>query len=254
MIFKAMLDLLRDNKRFPYYAAERRIDLFINIFLEQILTAYYNEKVNFVVPEFPLKLESNNQADKLDYLCAFDNTKQPIFVELKTDTISYRRTQASFYIEQSESWPACVEGLKAIICNRRMRFSYREKYFQSIKRLISTGLADLADELAVESVRRLDILVTNLVTPKDKGEFSRDLIKLSRKVHARWNGESKLLYLIPNSEKLKNQIQLSLGNKVNILDFTQIGNLPISTDMSYATEFSQLAEFLRDLNSNRTLV
>lgn len=247
MVFKAMLDLLRDNKRFPYYAAERRIDLFINMFLEQILTAFYSEKVNFVVPEFPLKLGSNNQADKLDYLCAFDNTKQPIFVELKTDTISYKSTQASFYIEHSESWPACVEGLKAIICNGRMRFSYREKYFQLIKRLISIGLVDLADELAEESIKRLDVFLANLNTPKDKGEFSRDLIKLSRKVHAHWNGESKLLYLIPNSEKLKNQIQLSCGNKVNILDFTQIGNLPISSDMSYATEFNQLAEFLRNL-------
>jgi len=101
MVFKAMIDLLRDNKRFPYYAAERRIDIFINIFLEQILTTYYDEKVNFIAPEFPLKHEPNNQANKLDYLCAFDDTKQPIFVELKTDTISYRNTQASIYMERS---------------------------------------------------------------------------------------------------------------------------------------------------------
>lgn len=247
MVFKAMLDLLRDNKRFPYYAAERRVDLFINMFLEQILTAFYNEKVNFVVPEFPLKLGSNNQAYKLDYLCAFDNTKQPIFIELKTDTISYRSTQASFYIEQSESWPACVKGLRDIICNGRMRFSYREKYFQLMKRLISNGLVDCADEWAEESIKRLDVLLTNLNTPKDKGEFSRDLIKMSRQIHARWNGESKLLYLVPHDDKLKNQIELSCGNKASILDFTQIGNLPINPSMSYATEFRQLAEFLRDL-------
>jgi len=242
-----MLDLLRDNKRFPYYAAERRIDLFINIFLEQILTAFYNEKVNFVVPEFPLKLGSNNQAYQLDYLCAFDNTKQPIFVELKTDTISYRSTQASFYIEQSESWPASVKGLRDIICNGRMRFSYREKYFQLMKRLISNGLVDCADEWAEESIKRLDVLLTNLNTPKDKGEFSRDLIKLSRKVHARWKGESKLLYLVPFNNKLKSQIELSCGNKARILDFTQIGNWPINPSMSYATEFRQLADFLKNI-------
>ena len=248
MFFEEILYLLRDNKKFPYYAAERRIDLLINMFLEQILTAFYNnEKVNFVVPEFPLKLGSNNQADKLDYLCAFDSTKQPIFVELKTDTISYKSTQASFYIEHSESWPACVEGLKAIICNGRMRFSYREKYFQLIKRLISTGLVDLAGELAEELVKRLDVLVTNISTPKDKGEFSRDLIKLSKQVHARWNGESKLLYLVPHNNKLKNQIELSCGNKASILDFKQIGDLPINPSMSYATEFRQLVEFLRTL-------
>jgi len=247
VVFKALLDLLRDNKRFPYYAAERRIDLFINMFLEQILTAFYNEKVNFVVPEFPLKLGSNNQANKLDYLCAFDNTKQPIFIELKTDGISFSSEQAEFYREHAASWRACVEGLKAIICSGGMRLSYREKYFQLIKRLINTGLVDISDELVIKSVRRLDAFDINTGTQKDKGEFSRDLIKLSRQIHARWKGRSKLLYLVPNSEKLKNQIQLSFGNKVNILDFTQLGNLPISTDMSYATEFSQLAEFLRDL-------
>ena len=247
MVFKAMLDLLRDNKQFPYYAAERRIDLFINMFLEQILTTFYNEKVNFVVPEFPLKLGANNQADKLDYLCAFDNSKQPIFVELKTDTISYRSKQASFYIERSESWPACVEGLIAIICNGRMRFSYREKYFQLIKRLIRSGLVDCTDEWPKESIKQLDVLLSNINSPKDKGGFSRGLINLCRTIHPRWQGASKLLYLVPNNDNLKDRIKLTCGNTADILDFTRIGNWPINPNMSYPTEFRQLADFLKNI-------
>jgi len=245
MVFKAMLDLLGDNKRFPYYAAERRIDIFINMFLERILTAYYDEKVNFVAPEFPLKHGTNNQADKLDYLCVFDETKQPIFVELKTDTISYRNTQASVYMEQSESWNACVEGLKAIICNKGMRFSYREKYFQLVKRLISTELVDLADGLPKELVKRLDILVENISSPKDKNEFSRGLIKLSEQIYAHWKDESKLLYLVPHNDNIKKQIQCSCGNKADILDFREIGGLPINPGMSFSTEFRQLVGWLR---------
>ena len=108
-------------------------------------------------------------------------------------------------------------------------------------------MVEISDEVVIESVRRLDAFDINTCTQKDKGEFSRDLIKLSRQIHTRWEGESKLLYLIPHNDKLKNQIQCWCGNKVNILDFTQLGNLPISTDMSYATEFSQLADFLKTI-------
>ncbi len=43
MVFKAMLELLEENKCLPNYAAERRIDIFINLFLENILTALRRE-------------------------------------------------------------------------------------------------------------------------------------------------------------------------------------------------------------------
>lgn len=100
MFFDEILNLLRDNKQFPNYAAERRIDIFINLFLEKILSAYYEKKVIFIVPEFPLKKnETSNQTSKLDYLCAFEETKQPIFVELKTDVISFNSNQARFYCQ-----------------------------------------------------------------------------------------------------------------------------------------------------------
>ena len=80
MIYEKLLQLLESNKRFPHYAAERRIDIFINFFLEDILAAYYKKKVIFVAPEFPLKHKSNNQTVQVDYLCAFKKTRQPIFV------------------------------------------------------------------------------------------------------------------------------------------------------------------------------
>ena len=247
MVFKAMLDLLGDNKQLPYYAAERRIDLFINMFLEDILTAFYKKRVDFVAPEFPLKLGSNNQADKLDYLCAFEETKQPIFVELKTDVISFSRKQAKVYCDQSEGWPACIEGLKKIIGSRGMRFSYREKYFQLIKRLIGAGLVDLPDKWADESFKRLSVLVARPITRKAKGEFSRDLIQLSTTIHARWNGEAKLLYLVPQDVELERKIKRACGSQASILNFSEVGNQPISPSMSHATEFHQLVEFLRTL-------
>ena len=129
MIFEELLKLLVDNKRFPSYAAERRIDIFINYFLEDILTAHYREKVIFVAPEFPLKHSSNNLSDKLDYLCALDKTKQPLFVELKTDPNSLHKREAQCYKNHMRDWASCIEGLKKIISSPSMKYSYRVKYF-----------------------------------------------------------------------------------------------------------------------------
>lgn len=247
MIFEAMLELLDENKLMPYYAAERRIDLFVNLFLEKILTAYYRENVNFVVPEFPLKHKPNNQADKLDYLCAFDKTKQPIFIELKTDSISFNREQARVYLKQATDWPSCIEGLKAIIGNKNMRFSYRKKYFHLMKRLLSAGLVGPSDEGTRESVQWLTALASRPSSPREKGEFSRYLIELSMYIHAHWNGEAKILYLVPHDDHLKEQIEDECKGKASVLDFSQIESLPIGSDMSYAQEFRQLVKFLKTL-------
>lgn len=255
MVFEAMLELLDKNKLMPYYAAERRIDLFINLFLEEILTAYYGEKVNFVVAEFPLKHALNNQADKLDYLCAFNKTKQPIFVELKTDSISFKCKQAAYYIDRATHWPSCIEGLMAIIGNKKMRFSYREKYFQLMTLLLNNGLIDISGEGTRESFQRLTALAQRLNSRGEKGEFSRRLIELSRHIHARRDGEAKLLYLVPDSNDVKIKIERECKlkyptvdfSRIDTLEFLQIESLPIDSDMNYAQEFRQLVKFLKTL-------
>jgi len=255
VVYKAMLELLDKNRLMPYYAAERRIDLFINLFLEEILTAYYEEKVNFVVAEFPLKHALNNQADKLDYLCAFNKTKQPIFVELKTDSISFKCKQAAYYIDRATHWPGCIKGLTAIIGNKTMLFSYRKKYFKLMTLLLNAGLVNLSGEGTWESAQRLAALDSNLNSRQAKGNFSRRLIEMSGHVHACWEGEAKLLYLVPDANYVNGKIEHDCKvkypsidfSKIDLLDFSQIEGLPISTDINYAQEFRQLVEFLNKL-------
>lgn len=255
MVFEAMLELLDENRRMPYYAAERRIDLFINLFLKEILTAYYGEDVKFIVAEFPLKHKPNNQADKLDYLCAFSKTKQPIFVELKTDSISFNCEQAKVYVDQARDWPICIEGLKIIISNKHMRFSYREKYFQLMTLLLNNGLIDISGEGTRESFQRLTALAQRLNSRGEKGEFSRRLIELSRHVHACCNDEARLVYLIPDAhyvnKKIEHECKLKYTSvdfsKIDRLEFSQIESLPISPNINYAQDFHQLVKFLKTL-------
>ncbi|MEI6184310.1 MAG: hypothetical protein WCP65_02200, partial [Bacteroidota bacterium] len=113
---------LREYKDFPNYQLERRVDIFINYFLERILSAYLEKEVKFVCPEFPLKVEKSNSSTKLDYLCKTNN--EVIFVELKTDSNSIDHNQALSYL--NTDWKKCLEDLKKI--TKATKPKYREKY------------------------------------------------------------------------------------------------------------------------------
>jgi hypothetical protein len=112
------------NKDFPYYQAERRIDIFVNLFLEEIYKAKFNETIEFIAPEFPLKkvkVVSNNTIENsfsenintkrpndkcnVDYLYYNKLTSKIIFVELKTDNNSFNKTQLIRYIHSN--WKDC---------------------------------------------------------------------------------------------------------------------------------------------------
>ena len=51
---EGIFELLLKNKKFPNYQAERRIDIFINYFIERILSKYLEKDVKFICPEFPI--------------------------------------------------------------------------------------------------------------------------------------------------------------------------------------------------------
>lgn len=134
-----ILDLLKKNKKFPNYQAERRIDIFINHFLVQIIEAFEGnaKKVTFLCPEFPLlkKLtdkESTREFDstKLDYLC--HNNEQILFVELKTDESSLKESQADIYFKHSK-WSNCLIDLKNLVKdaeNKKSKYLPKYKHLQ----------------------------------------------------------------------------------------------------------------------------
>lgn len=122
-----LLELLASNKKLPYYQAERRIDIFINFFLEDIMNhCMDSESIRFVVPEFPLKKYDNARSTKVDYLC-FDTKKNVLFfVELKTDVYSYQSDQLDMYLHNND-WSECLEGL-LIIEGKNQKTKHRSKF------------------------------------------------------------------------------------------------------------------------------
>jgi hypothetical protein len=132
--------LLSANKKFPYYQAERRIDIFINLFLEEILNNRLHKKsIKFILPELALKKVKNNQSAKLDYLCIDKQEELIYFVELKTDKQSFSKKQLSCYLEYT-SWGRCIDELQII--SKNPRGEYKQKFSRLIKHLSENELLD----------------------------------------------------------------------------------------------------------------
>ena len=94
---------LRIWKQLPKYQAERRLDVFFGLYMEDILkecrsNLFEEEDQLILVPEFPLqKNKSNNECTNIDYL-VFNVTKKCVHaIELKTDTHSVNDDQIDYY-------------------------------------------------------------------------------------------------------------------------------------------------------------
>jgi hypothetical protein len=112
----SVFELMKSNKRFPYYQAERRIDIFINFFVEDIVQQHtiYKDAV-YLVPEFPLKkTDASDHAAHIDYLLVSEDQKTILLVELKTDDKSYKAGQIDLYFRHTHfiNWHSEFEKIK----------------------------------------------------------------------------------------------------------------------------------------------
>jgi len=109
-------NLLASNLGLPYYQAERRIDIFINVFLEDIVhqhTPFIDAQ--YILAEFPLKKkEDSDHSAHIDYLMFSPGDKIVFFVELKTDEKSFDLSQVEFYESKSKfiEWYRDFEKIK----------------------------------------------------------------------------------------------------------------------------------------------
>lgn len=212
-----IINFLEKNKNFPYYAAERRIDLFVSFFSEKILGDYYKSEIVFVAPEFPIKHDQNNQADNADMLCAIKSTNQPIYVELKTDGKSFRQSQLIKYENRANHWIDAINGFYSIIS--KSSSDYRVKYFHLMQALVFNKLAVYSND-QTKNIKHVKKLI-NSKSRSDKKERSRLIINLSKDLNACWKGKAEVLYIGPDSV-FGNFEQSNLNNNVRILKFSDI--------------------------------
>jgi len=101
---ESIFTLLESNKKFPYYQAERRVDIFINFFIKDIIRQHtvYKDAV-YIAAEFPLKKSTaTDHAAHIDYLMFSKKSQAVLFVELKTDDVSYDADQIQFYLQDKK--------------------------------------------------------------------------------------------------------------------------------------------------------
>jgi len=230
--FIELIHLLEKNKAFPYYAAERRADLFFAYFIEEMLSDFYKADVLFVAPEFPIKHANTNQANKADLLCVFKKTLQPIIVEIKTDRTSFKQSQLKDYIKNIPSWKNIVEGIFSITKNKNTSADYRVKYFNLLQRLEKLGLVRYASNNAPQLVDCINELKES-ESLAGKAKRSRRIIELVDELETGvWEKSVKLVYILPEG-------MIKLRGGCDILEFNKI-----KSDESKSACYQEFVRFL----------
>lgn len=104
-----LFDLLDDWRHLPAYQLERRADIIFAIHLEKIFEKCIGTKINFIIPEFPVRIGAIsekypklNKSFKIDYLVYSEVENKVFLVELKTDLRSLRDNQDWYLKRASE--------------------------------------------------------------------------------------------------------------------------------------------------------
>lgn len=95
-----LIGLMQDFRQFPKYQLERRLDIFIALFLPEFLSATFGgAPVELVAPEFPLKKDGSKASVNADYLLYRGGDKPAwIILELKTCEGSLGASQCEKYL------------------------------------------------------------------------------------------------------------------------------------------------------------
>lgn len=108
---ETLIKSIVDNKNMPKVQVEREISPILEIFIEDIMNGISRQddnnidkgKYRFIAPEFPLQSQKKekgkltNRSTNVDYLLINENTCDLYFVELKTDSNSFKHEQFFIY-------------------------------------------------------------------------------------------------------------------------------------------------------------
>lgn len=91
-----VFDLLDERRHLPKYKLELRSSPFFEVFLLEVLNKHFKPLVlnPLIIPEFPLKKDSNYQSTNVDFFAVSDDYEHAFFIELKTDMHYLKASQA----------------------------------------------------------------------------------------------------------------------------------------------------------------
>lgn len=141
---------LRKWRSLPKYRFEERIDIFLSVYLEEILKAQIEEirngrhEIVEIIPQFPIKKELNNQSDNTDYAVFVKDIKdkkiEVYLIELKTDKGSINDKQIKYYQKAQEK--DTVKIMQEIKKEIKPNSNKREKYNNMLNLLEEKGISE----------------------------------------------------------------------------------------------------------------
>lgn len=140
-IINTLFDTLDKWRNFPAYQLERRVDIFFAIYLDEILEKITGNRIDFIIPEFPIRIgeitdNDLNKSYKIDYLTVSEEKKIVYLIELKTDTSSRRENQ-DWYLKKAKK--INVHNLINGVLKIYKATAYKKKYSNYLEELKKIG-------------------------------------------------------------------------------------------------------------------
>jgi hypothetical protein len=143
-MLKIIFERLSDWKRLPNYQLERRLDIFISMYVKELLEEKLWPLSEVIIPEFPISRKTLgetigiNQTVKVDYVLFPKDFKNPIiFLELKTDNGSVRDGQINYLVK---SKAAGIETILNDWIEVYNKSASKRKYKYLFEKLDESGL------------------------------------------------------------------------------------------------------------------
>ncbi len=162
----ALFGLLDKWRHFAGFPLEARSEILFALFLPTVLQHHFKMGINpQVIPQFPLKHESSNQSDKVDFFALSANGERGFLIELKTD-VSSRRTEQDDYLDNAieTGMEGILRGLKDI--SKSDEKSSRQKYYHllyAVSQLCLIGLpCNLEDTMYADNSRGIYDLIDDI--------------------------------------------------------------------------------------------
>lgn len=199
-------------RNYPSYKLENRIDHFLSLYVPQLIQ---NDKqidvVDFVIPEFPLKLSENNQSNKVDFIAFSVKREIAFMVELKTDIDSFGEDQYRF-LEKARK-KNFQEHLSDLILISSAS-DFKEKYAHLFYLLEDLGYLE-----------NTKVLIDKIYNDKGNRKGLKELY-LGEYVAPR-NTEVQTIYIVPDVSDFKKTYvkiheEIKNDDKVTLYDFAEI--------------------------------
>lgn len=139
-----IFERLSDWKRLPNYQLERRLDIFISMYVKELLEEKLWPLSDVIIPEFPISRKTLgetigiNQTVKVDYVLFPKDLNNPIiFLELKTDNGSVRDGQINYLLKAKNAGIEIILNDWIEVYNKS---TSKKKYKYLFEKLDKSGL------------------------------------------------------------------------------------------------------------------